>query len=531
MGVHAKRFYILLLSTLLLGLFSPVANAEELQISCPGGGSYNLVLPAGVALNGKTCTGALVLDSRTRVIGKDAFAFSKLTSVRLPDSVTSIETDGFAYTSFTSISLGSGLETLGTEAFRMAKFTSIELPNSLKTIGECAFCDTIFPTIKLPNSLTSIGRNAFTRDDSNAPLVSIDIPDSVKEMGVYAFSNTKLQNLKIGSSLKQIPGGAFQFNNLKSVIIPPNIEFIGAFAFKLNPLEKVEISDGVTGIDSEAFMGTKLNEVVIPDSVTGIGTKAFANITTLRKVTLSENFQQFRVVDNALWVGDVFDGSYGITQIDYCGKMIGFLIPPVCSEAKKAAIANRAKSLAEKKTKSEAEVRANFISSVRALLPVAIDDNRKDGDLISPEKSALAHLESAKKLSDEILRGVRSKTSATEDIQLAARWQQDANEFARFSEDAIKRFNSISDRVALDPQRFESAKLTGAYYLQLQTLFMNSKVASDEIAQQLRNLAKQKESIGKTSMKNQITITCAKGKLIKKVTAVAPKCPVGYKKK
>jgi len=27
------------------------------------------------------------------------------------------------------------------------------------------------------------------------------------------------------------------------------------------------------------------------------------------------------------------------------------------------------------------------------------------------------------------------------------------------------------------------------------------------------------------------TITCQKGKLVKKVTAVAPKCPTGYKKK
>jgi hypothetical protein len=29
----------------------------------------------------------------------------------------------------------------------------------------------------------------------------------------------------------------------------------------------------------------------------------------------------------------------------------------------------------------------------------------------------------------------------------------------------------------------------------------------------------------------KITITCIKGKLSKKVSAVAPKCPTGYKKK
>lgn len=34
-----------------------------------------------------------------------------------------------------------------------------------------------------------------------------------------------------------------------------------------------------------------------------------------------------------------------------------------------------------------------------------------------------------------------------------------------------------------------------------------------------------------TGFKNKITVTCIKGKATKKVTAVAPKCPVGYKKK
>jgi hypothetical protein len=29
----------------------------------------------------------------------------------------------------------------------------------------------------------------------------------------------------------------------------------------------------------------------------------------------------------------------------------------------------------------------------------------------------------------------------------------------------------------------------------------------------------------------KITITCVKGKIVKKVTGTAPKCPAGYKKK
>jgi hypothetical protein len=34
-----------------------------------------------------------------------------------------------------------------------------------------------------------------------------------------------------------------------------------------------------------------------------------------------------------------------------------------------------------------------------------------------------------------------------------------------------------------------------------------------------------------TEVKTKVSITCVKGKLAKKVTAISPKCPAGYKKK
>jgi septal ring factor EnvC (AmiA/AmiB activator) len=61
------------------------------------------------------------------------------------------------------------------------------------------------------------------------------------------------------------------------------------------------------------------------------------------------------------------------------------------------------------------------------------------------------------------------------------------------------------------------------------------KVSNNQLAQ-IANLELQvnqlKEELAKLS--NQLiksTITCTKGKLTKKITAVNPKCPAGYKKK
>ena len=55
-------------------------------------------------------------------------------------------------------------------------------------------------------------------------------------------------------------------------------------------------------------------------------------------------------------------------------------------------------------------------------------------------------------------------------------------------------------------------------------------VAAEEVRLATELKAKQ-EAEAKAALSKKITITCAKGKLSKKVTAVKPKCPAGYKKK
>ena len=325
------RLRILVVSVILINLLSPlnIALAEEIQISCPGGGSYTLVLPGGVATNGKSCLGSLVIDSRVKMIGKEAFSFSKIDSVLLPDSVVSIEANSFSYTSFKTINLGNSLTNIGSEAFRLARFENIILPNSLKIIGECAFCDTFFTTVKLPNALISIGTNAFVRDVSRVPLKSIEIPDSVIEIGWYAFSSVGLEKLKIGKSVVEIMPGTFQNNKLKELDIPANVKFIGGFAFKNNPIEIVNFKEGLIGIDTEAFEQTKIVSLTLPDSAVKIREKAFANITNLKSVKIG-NFLGIRQVDGSYAVGNIFEGSYAIENISYCGELKGFIVTPIC---------------------------------------------------------------------------------------------------------------------------------------------------------------------------------------------------------
>jgi hypothetical protein len=59
----------------------------------------------------------------------------------------------------------------------------------------------------------------------------------------------------------------------------------------------------------------------------------------------------------------------------------------------------------------------------------------------------------------------------------------------------------------------------------------DAKAAADKIIQDARLEAARIIAAAKATASKKITITCVKGKLTKKVTAVKPKCPAGYKKK
>jgi hypothetical protein len=58
-----------------------------------------------------------------------------------------------------------------------------------------------------------------------------------------------------------------------------------------------------------------------------------------------------------------------------------------------------------------------------------------------------------------------------------------------------------------------------------------AKVAAELKAKQDAEAKAKSEAEAKLALSKKIAITCVKGKLSKKVTAVRPKCPAGYKKK
>lgn len=83
-----------------------------------------------------------VFPNNTYAINGFAFAIRNLTSIDIPDSVTSIGIGAFSgCTSLTSVTIGSGVTSIGKYAFQIcSKLTSVTIGNSVTTIGDYAFC-------------------------------------------------------------------------------------------------------------------------------------------------------------------------------------------------------------------------------------------------------------------------------------------------------------------------------------------------------------------------------------------------------
>lgn len=98
------------------------------------------------------------------MIDHAAFHDSAVTSVTIPDSVTSIPDDAFAFCSqLTNISIPNSVTFIGFSAFNSCtSLKSITLPSSLSTIQSTAFynCGNL-ETIRIPVSVTFIGNYAF----------------------------------------------------------------------------------------------------------------------------------------------------------------------------------------------------------------------------------------------------------------------------------------------------------------------------------------------------------------------------------
>lgn len=168
-----------------------------------------------------------VNNSNITSIASNVFKNKKLSSVKLPKYLSTIDSMAFMNCGLYQVQFQDSLQIIGDYAFENNQLTNITLPNSVRIIGGGAFRSNQLTSISLPNSITEINSSSF----ANNQLADIKLPSSIRAIYDYAFENNQLINIVIPNSVTQIGYRAFYHNKLKSLTIPSSVTQIGEEAF------------------------------------------------------------------------------------------------------------------------------------------------------------------------------------------------------------------------------------------------------------------------------------------------------------
>ena len=291
--------------------------------------------------------------NRTRKVTSIGFAFykcSNLTSVTIPNSVTSIKEWAFKdCTGLTSVTIGNSVSLIEWEAFDgctglkkviisdIAAWCEITFDLSYHGTNEQLACwsnplfyahhlfsdeNTEITNLVIPNSVTSINRNAFC---GCSGLTSVTIPNSVTSIGDYAFYGCSgLTSVSIPNSVTSIGDYAFYgCSGLTSVTIPNSVTSIGGRAFYgCSGLTSVTIGSGVKEIKYDAFncdnLATVISKIETPFAINGksssgpvFSTNTFMNADLFVPVGTIDKYKATQGWKDFVWITEGIPSGIG----------------------------------------------------------------------------------------------------------------------------------------------------------------------------------------------------------------------------
>ncbi|GHU01999.1 hypothetical protein FACS1894147_02960 [Spirochaetia bacterium] len=199
-------------------------------------------------------------------IGKEAFTFE-------------IESTNFALTGrifggrgLTSVVIPNSVTSIGENAFWGNKLTGVVIPSGVTAIAPGAFKDNKLSNVVIPNGVTSIGMGAFSKNQ----LTNVVIPHGITTIGMDAFSENQLTGVVIPNSVTTIDANAFAKNNITSVVIPNSVKTFGrkaaisAIMYTISPGSSPSMSTTVIpyteldGASYDVFKDNPLTSITLP---------------------------------------------------------------------------------------------------------------------------------------------------------------------------------------------------------------------------------------------------------------------------
>lgn len=173
----------------------------------------------------------------------------------------------------------SGIIRIGDFAYARSSMTSLAIPQGVTSIGYGAFyhCDRL-ADVSIPSSVTEIEAYAF----NNTPYLNDFLSDTSKGPflivgdGILLAYNGRYTEVQIPEGVKTIAPGAFsKHGEMYSVVLPSTLAEIGEDAFsECVNLAKVTGGENLNKIADRAFMGCPIGTFTVPASVKEIGLRA-----------------------------------------------------------------------------------------------------------------------------------------------------------------------------------------------------------------------------------------------------------------
>ena len=261
------------------------------------------------AFSGCSALKSIKLPSRLKTLGYGFISGTLVTTLTIPAGLTKCNSYN-TYNSATSYGPLHGAENLteliladGMEKIpdylawfstsETTHLTSVSIPDSVTSIGSYSFANcTALGELSLPDSVTSIDRDAFS---GCKKLASIRWSEDLQSIGSSSFENcTALETLSFPKSVKIIDSYAFRgCSSVSSLSFSDNPK--GGFltdikynAFEnCTALENISFSKNINSLGSYAFSGcSSLEKVILSDSITTIGSYAFSGCSALESIKL-----------------------------------------------------------------------------------------------------------------------------------------------------------------------------------------------------------------------------------------------------
>ena len=253
--------------------------------------------------------GSYRIPEGTMEIFGGAFLFNKhLNQVALPESLYKINTNAFAYSALTEITIPEGVQIMGNSIFAYAEdLDTVTFRGCPEAIGETAFLEVTADVWYYDALWPAEMRGNYGGQLTWNPIQSGSIAEGTTGQVTWKLNADGTLVLSGQGDTEDCWDHYPEFyqyrDQITGIVIQEGITYVGAYLFEgLYRVAKLQLPQSLEYIATAAFLNCdNIMSITLPASVTGMEANPFAGIEALTEIRVAEGNPSFRSVDGVLY--------------------------------------------------------------------------------------------------------------------------------------------------------------------------------------------------------------------------------------